>query len=123
MKIQQTQPSLHSKSNVTFQKKAILEGQGLENLIRTLGEGKADKFVKKISSSVINIPNLNENAILKFDESSISGNKVTLSGKYIDNHSVEDITIALNKKATSHKTHRQLTRFFEKFKPTDIFYS
>lgn len=121
MKMQQSRPIIKTKSNIAFQKKAVLEGQGLENLIKTLGEGQADNFIKKVSSSVQNLSNLNENAILKFDESSISGNKVSLRGKYVDNHSVENISITLNKKATANKTLKQLTRFFKRFEHTDIF--
>lgn len=123
MKIQKTQPNLHAKSKITFQKKAIIEGPGLENLVANMGKRKANEFVKKVSTSIKGISKVHEEAVLKFDETTISGNKVILRGKYVDNHSVEDISIALNKKATAHKTHRKLTRFFERFKPTNIFYS
>lgn len=114
MKIQQAQ------SNMTFQKKVIIDGQGLQNLYNTFGTNTTDKLIKKVSSAAHNIQG---NDVLWLSESTISGNKIKLKGKYFNDHSVEKISIDLNKKATQHKTKRHLERFLNRLNPVDIFES
>lgn len=112
MKIQST------KSQVTFEKTAFVNGRGLGYLYKNLGTKKTDEFLTKISNATKQIPG---KEFYFLNRSQIVGDTVTLKGKYATDKSVERFSIILNLKSKQDEIQTKFIEETKKLRLANIF--
>lgn len=112
MRIQST------KSNVSFEKTAFINGIGLGNLYKNIGTKRTDELISKVSNAAKQIPG---KEFYFLNRSQIVGDIVTLKGKYATDRSVERFTINLNLKSPQADIQKEFEKETNKLKLTDIF--
>lgn len=101
MKIQST------KSQVTFEKTAFVNGRGLGNLYKNLGNKTTNEFLEKITTAAKKIPG---KEFYFLNRSQINGDSVTLKGKYANGKNVERVTITLNLKSNQEEVQKEFEK-------------